>query len=158
MISLKINGETRSLGDIDPDTPLLWALRDTLGLVGTKYGCGVALCGACTVLVDGSSERSCLLTVSAVGDSDITTIEGLAPDANTLHVLQQAWVDLDVSQCGYCQAGQIMSAVDLLNRKPDPSDQDIEKAMRGNLCRCGTYNRIFDAIKAAARNTQSGEA
>lgn len=158
MISLKINGETRSLGDIDPDTPLLWALRDTLGLVGTKYGCGVAQCGACIVLVDGSSERSCLLTVSAVGDSDITTIEGLAPDANTLHVLQQAWVDLDVSQCGYCQAGQIMSAVDLLNRKPDPSDQDIEKAMRGNLCRCGTYNRIFDAIKAAARNTQSGEA
>ena len=158
MISLKINGETRSLGDIDPDTPLLWALRDTLGLVGTKYGCGIAQCGACTVLVDGSSQRSCLLPVSAVGDSDITTIEGLAPDANTLHVLQQAWIDLDVSQCGYCQAGQIMSAVDLLSRKPDPSDQDIEKAMAGNLCRCGTYNRIFDAIKAAARNTQSGEA
>ncbi len=158
MISLKINGETRSLGDIDPDTPLLWALRDTLGLVGTKYGCGIAQCGACTVLVDGSSQRSCLLPVSVVGDSDITTIEGLAPDANTLHVLQQAWIDLDVSQCGYCQAGQIMSAVDLLSRKPDPSDQDIEKAMAGNLCRCGTYNRIFDAIKAAARNTQSGEA
>lgn len=158
MISIKVNGETRSLGDIDPDTPLLWALRDTLGLVGTKYGCGVAQCGTCTVLVDGSSQRSCLLPVSAVGDSDITTIEGLAPDADTLHVLQQAWVDLDVSQCGYCQAGQILSAVDLLNRKPDPSDQEIEKAMARNLCRCGTYNRIFDAIKTAARNTRSGEA
>lgn len=150
MINLKINGEIMSLGEIDPETPLLWALRDTLGLVGTKYGCGVAQCGACTVLVDGSSTRSCLLTVGYLGESEITTIEGLAPSADTLHVLQQAWLDHDVAQCGYCQTGQLMSAAGLLARKADPSDEDIAQAMAGNLCRCGTYNRIASAIRSAA--------
>jgi aerobic-type carbon monoxide dehydrogenase small subunit (CoxS/CutS family) len=150
MLTLKINGESRSLGDIDPDTPLLWALRDTLGLVGTKYGCGIAQCGSCTVHVDGKPSRACVLRVGQLQGREITTIEGLAQDGDTLHPLQQAWIDQDVAQCGYCQAGQIMSAAALLNSKPDPTDQEIETAMSGNLCRCGTYPRIVKAIKNAA--------
>jgi aerobic-type carbon monoxide dehydrogenase small subunit (CoxS/CutS family) len=150
MLTLKINGESRSLGDIDPDTPLLWALRDTLGLVGTKYGCGIAQCGSCTVHVDGKPSRACVLRVGQLQGREITTIEGLARDGDTLHPLQQAWIDQDVAQCGYCQAGQIMSAAALLNSKPDPTDQEIETAMSGNLCRCGTYPRIVKAIKNAA--------
>ena len=150
MLKLKINGELRSLGDIDPDTPLLWALRDTLGLVGTKYGCGIAQCGSCTVHVDGNPSRACVLSVGQLQGREITTIEGLAQDGDTLHPLQQAWIDQDVAQCGYCQAGQIMSAAALLNSKPDPTDQEIETAMSGNLCRCGTYPRIVKAIKNAA--------
>ena len=150
MITLKINGELRSLGDIDPDTPLLWALRDTLGLVGTKYGCGMAQCGSCTVHVDGNASRACMLRVGQLEGREITTIEGLAPDADTLHPLQQAWIDQDVAQCGYCQAGQIMSAAALLNSKARPTDRDIEIAMSGNLCRCGTYPRIVAAIRSAA--------
>jgi aerobic-type carbon monoxide dehydrogenase small subunit (CoxS/CutS family) len=137
MLTLKINGESRSLGDIDPDTPLLWALRDTLGLVGTKYGCGIAQCGSCTVHVDGKPSRACVLRVGQLQGREITTIEGLARDGDT-------------AQCGYCQAGQIMSAAALLNSKPDPTDQEIETAMSGNLCRCGTYPRIVKAIKNAA--------
>lgn len=150
MLTLKINGESRSLGDIDPDTPLLWALRDTLGLVGTKYGCGIAQCGSCTVHVDGKPSRACVMRVGQLQGREITTIEGLAQDGDTLHPLQQAWIDQDVAQCGYCQAGQIMSAAALLNSKPDPTDQEIETAMSGNLCRCGTYPRIVKAIKNAA--------
>jgi aerobic-type carbon monoxide dehydrogenase small subunit (CoxS/CutS family) len=150
MLTLKINGESRSLGDIDPDTPLLWALRDTLGLVGTKYGCGIAQCGSCTVHVDGKPSRACVMRVGQLQGREIITIEGLAQDSDTLHPLQQAWIDQDVAQCGYCQAGQIMSAAALLNSKPDPTDQEIETAMSGNLCRCGTYPRIVKAIKNAA--------
>jgi aerobic-type carbon monoxide dehydrogenase small subunit (CoxS/CutS family) len=150
MITLSINGEIRSLGDIDPDTPLLWALRDTLGLVGTKYGCGMAQCGSCTVHIDGKPSRSCMRSVGQLEGREITTIEGLAPDKDTLHPLQQAWIDQDVAQCGYCQAGQIMSAAALLNSKPKPTDQEIETAMSGNLCRCGTYPRIVAAIRSAA--------
>ncbi|NCF17905.1 MAG: 2Fe-2S iron-sulfur cluster binding domain-containing protein [Haliea sp.] len=150
MLTLKINGESRSLGDIDPDTPLLWALRDTLGLVGTKYGCGIAQCGSCTVHVDGKPSRACVMRVGQLQGREIITIEGLARDSDTLHPLQQAWIDQDVAQCGYCQAGQIMSAAALLNSKPDPTDQEIETAMSGNLCRCGTYPRIVKAIKNAA--------
>ena len=150
MITLNINGEDRSLGDIDPETPLLWALRDTLGMVGTKYGCGVALCGACTVHIDGNPSRACQLGVGTLEGREIVTIEGIAPDNDTLHPLQQAWIDVDVAQCGYCQAGQIMSAVALLKRTPKPTDQDIDQAMSGNLCRCGTYTRITAAIKAAS--------
>ena len=150
MITLKINGQARPLGAIDPETPLLWALRDTLGLLGTKYGCGIAVCGACTVHVDGNPSRACVVTVGALEGREITTIEGLAADADTLHPLQQAWIDADVSQCGYCQAGQIMSAAALLERNGDPSGEEIDQAMAGNLCRCGTYNRIATAIKIAA--------
>ncbi len=150
MTTLIINDHHTSLGDIDPETPLLWALRDTLGLVGTKYGCGVAMCGACTVHIDGTPARSCQLQVGQLDGRKITTIEGIAPSPNTLHVLQQAWIDHDVPQCGYCQAGQIMSAVALLNENSNPNDADIDTAMSGNLCRCGTYLRIVAAIKDAA--------
>ena len=150
MITLTVNNEPRSLGDIDADTPLLWALRDTLGLVGTKYGCGIAQCGACTVHVDGVPARACMLKVGQLKGKAITTIEGIAPAPDTLHVLQQAWIEHDVPQCGYCQAGQIMSAVALLKNKPKPSDQDIDTALAGNLCRCGTYTRIVAAIKSAS--------
>lgn len=143
---LRVNGERRSV-DAAPDTPLLWVLRDNLSLVGTKYGCGRGLCGACTVHVDGAAQRSCQLQVSAVGEHQVTTIEGLARDGS--HPLQRAWIDEDVPQCGYCQAGQIMSAAALLRAKARPSRNEIVDAMAGNLCRCGTYNRIVRAIERA---------
>ncbi len=146
---LHVNGKDHDLGDIDPTTPLLWVLRDHMNLVGTKYGCGVAQCGACTVHLNGSPTRSCVLPVSAVAGQKVTTIEGLA-EGGKLNAVQAAWVEHDVAQCGYCQAGQIMSATALLNRTPKPTDADIDAAMNGNLCRCGTYQRIRKAIHAAA--------
>ena len=147
--TLSINGQSRQVTDVDPDTPLLWILRDELNLVGTKFGCGIAQCGACTVHLNGSPTRSCQVPVSGLEGLSITTIEGLAqPDS--LHPLQQAWIDHDVPQCGYCQAGQIMSAAALLAMNPNPSDTDIDNAMSGNICRCGTYQRIRLAIHAAA--------
>ncbi len=147
MTKLNINGKTVEV-DVDPETPLLWALRDVLGLTGTKFGCGMALCGACTVHLGGNAVRSCQIPVSAVGDQPVTTIEGLAKDRS--HPVQQAWMELDVPQCGYCQSGQIMSATALLAEKPRPSDADIDNAMSGNICRCGTYQRIRQAIHRAA--------
>lgn len=153
MITLNVNGKTHTL-DIDPATPLLWVLRDTIGLTGSKFGCGAALCGACTVHVDGEPTRSCVLPVSALAGRKITTIEGLSKDRS--HPVQQAWIELDVPQCGYCQSGQIMSAVALLARKPRPTDADIDAAMAGNLCRCGTYQRIRAAIHRAAAITRGG--
>ena len=146
MISLKVNGATREI-DAEPDMPLLWALRDLLKLTGTKFGCGAALCGACTVHVDGQPVRACVTPVSAVAGTAITTIEGLSKDGS--HPVQQAWIELDVAQCGYCQTGQIMAAVDLLARTPQPSEDDIRAI--GNLCRCGTYPRIRQAIVRAAQ-------
>jgi isoquinoline 1-oxidoreductase alpha subunit len=146
---LKINGKTQTV-DVDPNTPILWVLRDNLNLVGTKFGCGIAACGACTIHLNGVAVRSCSLPVSSVGTGNITTIEGLSQNAD--HVLQKAWEEHDVPQCGYCQAGQIMSAAALLKRKPKPTDKDIEDAMNGNLCRCGTYLRIKEAIKTASKN------
>lgn len=145
--NLNINNQTMKV-DVDPDTPLLWVLRDDLDMKGTKFGCGKALCGACTVHFNGNAVRSCSLTVSAAAKGKITTIEGLSTDGS--HPLQQAWVELDVPQCGYCQVGQIMSAAALLQRKKNPTDDDINSAMSGNLCRCGTYTRIRAAIKLAA--------
>jgi len=146
--TLTVNG-TKHQVDADPDTPLLWVLRDTIGLTGTKYGCGIALCGACTVHLNDQPVRSCAITVSMIKASQkITTIEGLSPD--TSHPVQQAWIDEQVPQCGYCQSGQIMSAVALLRVKPNPSDQDIDNFMSANLCRCGTYPRIRKAIHRAA--------
>lgn len=147
MITLNVNGRRIEV-DVAPDTPLLWVLRDTLGLTGTKYGCGMALCGACTVHLDGQPVRSCSLPVSAAADQPITTIEGLSE--NLSHPVQQAWLEIDVPQCGYCQSGQIMSAAALLAQNPTPDDQDIDAAMSGNLCRCGTYPRIRKAIHRAA--------
>jgi isoquinoline 1-oxidoreductase alpha subunit len=149
-MNLRINGEMREL-DISPDTPLLWALRDVLGLTGTKFGCGIAQCGACTVHLDGTPIRSCVTPVSAIGDRAITTIEAIGATAPGKKI-QQAWLDLEVAQCGYCQSGQIMSATALLASKPDPSDADIDAAMSGNICRCGTYVRIRNAIKKAAKS------
>jgi isoquinoline 1-oxidoreductase subunit alpha len=148
MIKLNVNGQEKQV-DVDPQTPLLWVLRDTLGLTGTKYGCGAALCGACTVHIEGEPTRSCVTPVSAVTDRKVTTIEGLSKDRS--HPVQQAWMELDVPQCGYCQSGQIMAAAALLARKPVPTDSDIDTAMSGNLCRCGTYQRIRAAIHRAAR-------
>jgi isoquinoline 1-oxidoreductase alpha subunit len=148
MATLNINGETKT-ADVPDDMPLLWVLRDVLGMTGTKFGCGIAQCGACTVHVDGNPVRSCVLTVSAVGNRAITTIEGVAATATGAKV-QKAWLDLEVIQCGYCQSGQIMSAAALLVRTPQPDDSDIDAAMAGNICRCGTYVRIRDAIKRAA--------
>ena len=145
---LNINGENREVEAV-PNTPLLWVLRDNLGLTGTKYGCGVAQCGACTVHLDGTAVRSCSTPVSTVGNKKVTTIEGLAT-ADTLHPVQQAWMQENVPQCGYCQSGQIMSAVALIEKNPTPSDSDIEAAMSGNICRCGTYERIRKAIKRAS--------
>jgi len=147
---LTINGKSHTAKDVDGSTPLLWILRDTLGLVGTKFGCGIAQCGACTVHLDGRPVRSCSIPVSALDGEEIRTIEGLAGKDGTLHALQQAWIDTDVAQCGYCQAGQIMSAAALLDENPHPSDSDIDDAMEGNYCRCGTYNRIKAAIHTAA--------
>jgi len=150
MIALTINGQVHHL-NVEPDTPLLWALRDTLKLTGTKFGCGQALCGACTVHVDGEATRSCVLPVSAVAGRKITTIEGLDPKG--AHPVQAAWIAHDVPQCGYCQSGQIMSAAALLARNPSPTDADIDAAMAGNLCRCGTYADIRAAIHTAAAHT-----
>jgi isoquinoline 1-oxidoreductase alpha subunit len=149
MISLKINDELRNI-DATPDTPLLWGLRDLLGLTGTKFGCGIAQCGACTVHVDGSPVRSCLLPIGSVGQRAVTTIEGIGASVTGAKI-QKAWLDLEVIQCGYCQSGQIMSATALLNSTPHPDDADIDAAMSGNICRCGTYVRIRAAIKQAAR-------
>lgn len=151
MSTLTVNGQVHTLTDVDGATPLLWVLRDRLGLVGTKYGCGVAQCGACTVHLNGAAVRSCSLPLSAVDGQQITTIEGLAGKDGKLHALQQAWIDHDVPQCGYCQAGQLMSAAALLKQNKQPSDADIDNAMAGNLCRCGTYQRIRAAIHAAAK-------
>lgn len=148
-IQLRVNGKTLA-ADVDPTTPLLWVLRDTLGLVGTKFGCGMALCGACTVHVDGQPTRACSTPVSSVAGRAITTIEGLAPAPGKLHVLQQAWIEHDVPQCGYCQAGQIMSAAALLASTPKPTDSEIDAAMAGNICRCGTYQRVRAAIHSAS--------
>lgn len=145
--TLNINGEERQV-EVSEDTPLLWVLRDHLNLPGTKFGCGIAQCGACTVHLNGNAIRSCSLPVSAVGDNEITTIEGLSEAGD--HPVQKAWLEHDVPQCGYCQAGQIMSAAALLQRNPSPSDEEIDAAMNGNLCRCGTYLRIKRAIKTAA--------
>jgi isoquinoline 1-oxidoreductase alpha subunit len=149
MITLKVNGIDYEI-DVDPRTPLLWALREQCNLTGTKFGCGIAQCGACTVHLNGKPVRSCMTPVSAVSAMEITTIEGIAPDKDTLHAVQQAWIDEQTPQCGYCQSGQIMSAVALLNTHPSPSDEDIDRAMSGNICRCGTYPRIKSAIKRAA--------
>ncbi len=138
--------------DIDPNTPLLWALRDHVGLLGTKYGCGIAQCGACTVWVNGEATRSCVLPISAVANAQITTIEGLDPAGN--HPVQQAWDELDVPQCGYCQAGQIMTAAALLKKNPKPTKQDVVDGMAGNICRCGTYHRIQEAVLLASKKTR----
>jgi len=146
MLTLKINGKTHTL-DVEPDTPLLWTLRDTVGLTGTRFGCGQGLCGACTVHIDGVATRTCVLPVEAVGDAEITTIEGLSDDVS--HPVQQAWREIDVPQCGYCQSGQIMAAASLLSENPNPSDEDINGAMT-NICRCGTYDRIRKGIRRAA--------
>jgi isoquinoline 1-oxidoreductase alpha subunit len=149
MVSLRINGEARDI-DAPPDMPLLWALRDIVGLTGTKFGCGIAQCGACTVHMDGVPVRSCLLPIGSIGERAITTIEGVGASATGAKV-QKAWLDLEVVQCGYCQSGQIMSATALLNSTPHPEDSDIDAAMAGNICRCGTYVRIRAAIKHAAQ-------
>lgn len=148
--TLTVNGRRQTV-DVAPDTPLLWALRDTLALTGTKFGCGVAQCGACTVHLSGRPARACVTPVSSVGEAAVTTIEGLSPDES--HPVQRAWIAEDVPQCGYCQAGQIMSAAALLAATPSPTDAQIDAAMRGNLCRCGTYVRIRAAIHRAARAT-----
>lgn len=145
--NLNVNGKKQAV-DVDPKTPMLWVLRDTLNLVGTKYGCGIAQCGACTIHLDGAAIRSCQLPVSAAENKSITTIEGLSENGD--HPVQKAWLEHDVPQCGYCQAGQIMTAVALLKDKPNPTDDEIETAMNGNICRCGTYLRIKAAVKTAA--------
>ena len=147
MVELKINGKSHKV-DIEPDTPLLWAIRDTIGLTGTKYGCGIEQCGACTVLIGKRPVRSCGITVGEVVGKNITTIEGLSPDSS--HPVQKAWITEQVPQCGYCQSGQILAAVSLLQRKPNPTDKDIDRSML-NLCRCGTYPRIKKAIRRAGK-------
>jgi isoquinoline 1-oxidoreductase subunit alpha len=147
-INLNINGKQLTV-DVDPKTPVLWVLREHLNLVGTKYGCGIAQCGACTIHLEGTAVRSCSLPVSAVANKKITTIEGLSEHGD--HPVQKAWLELDVAQCGYCQTGQIMSAAALLKTNPNPTDAQIETAMSGNICRCGTYLRIKDAIKSASQ-------
>lgn len=147
--NLKINGVTKTV-DVDPTTPLLWVLRDHLDMVGTKFGCGIAACGACTIHLNDTAMRACVLPVSAVGDQEVTTIEGLSEHGD--HPVQKAWLEHDVPQCGYCQAGQIMTAAALLKDNANPSDDEIESAMNGNLCRCGTYTRIRAAVKTAAKN------
>jgi isoquinoline 1-oxidoreductase alpha subunit len=144
---LQINGRSYE-ADVEADTPLLWVLRDSLGLVGTKYGCGIAQCGACTVHVNGNAVRSCTFPVSAVGKNKITTIEGLSEKGD--HPVQQAWNEVDVPQCGYCQAGQIMTAASLLSKNPKPTDAEIDNAMNGNICRCGSYHRIHEAVALAS--------
>ena len=148
-INLTING-SKQVVEIDPNTPMLWVLRDHLKLTGTKFGCGMAQCGACTILLEGNAVRSCMLPVSAVEGKAITTIEGLSENGD--HPVQKAWLAHDVPQCGYCQSGQIMSAVALLDKNPNPTDEEIESAMQGNICRCGTYLRIKAAVKTAAKS------
>lgn len=148
IFNLKVNGKSYSV-DVDPSTPILWVLRDDLDLVGTKYGCGIGQCGSCTIHLNSIAVRSCQLTVSAVGNNEITTIEGLSENGD--HPVQKAWIEHDVPQCGYCQAGQIMSASALLKANPNPSDEEIESVMDGNICRCGTYVRIKQAIKTASK-------
>ena len=152
-VTLRINGTTHTV-DVPPDMPLLWVLRDVLDLKGTKFGCGMAQCGACTVHINGNPTRSCVLPVTAAAGASITTIEGLSEDGS--HPVQQAWEEVDVPQCGYCQAGQIMSAVALLERTPNPTDAQIDEAMNGNLCRCATYLRIREAIHLAAKKEVAG--
>ncbi len=154
IVKLNINGRPVQ-ADVEPDTPLLWVLRDSLGLVGTKYGCGIAQCGACTVHLNGEATRSCVLPVSAVGKAKITTIEGLS--ANGDHPVQKAWNEIDVPQCGYCQSGQIMTAAAFLKHTPKPSLAEIDAAMTGNLCRCGTYHRIREAVKLASTTTETAK-
>ncbi len=149
VFAIEVNGNTRRV-DVDGDMPLLWVLRDVLGMTGTKFGCGIAQCGACTVHIDGNPVRSCLLAIGTIGDKAVTTIEGVGATPAGAKV-QQAWLDLEVIQCGYCQSGQIMSAAALLANNPQPDDSDIDAAMAGNICRCGTYVRIREAIKHAAR-------
>ena len=151
MVTLRINGKAHTV-NVPPDMPLLWALRDVIGLTGTKFGCGMALCGACTVHLDGQPIRSCVTPVAAVGSKNVTTIEGIGTTASGKKI-QQAWLDLEVVQCGYCQSGQIMSAAALLASKPHPTDADIDAEMSGNICRCGTYPRVRAAIKHAAQAT-----
>ncbi len=153
-MKLKVNGSEFEV-DLSGDTPLLWALRDGLGLTGTKYGCGMALCGACTVHVDGQAVRSCVTPLSAIAGREVTTIEGLSEDGS--HPVQQAWIEADVAQCGYCQSGQIMGAVALLARTPDPDDAAIVAGMDGHLCRCGTYAQVRDAVRLAARRISEGQ-
>ncbi len=150
MITLNINGKTHQL-DVDPATPLLWIIREQAGLIGTKFGCGIAQCGACTVHLNGAPIRSCVTPVQAAADQSITTIEGVNDGLDGLHPVQQAWIDEQVPQCGYCQSGQVMSAVALLDNNPSPTDTDIDAAMSGNVCRCGTYPRIRRGIKRAAQ-------
>ncbi len=146
---LKVNSKSLEV-DVDPTTPVLWVIRDHLNLLGTKFGCGIAQCGACTIHMNGAAVRSCVLPVSSVGDSELTTIEGLSENAD--HPVQKAWLEHDVPQCGYCQAGQIMSATALLKANNNPSDEEIDSYMNGNICRCGTYTRIKAAIKTASKN------
>jgi isoquinoline 1-oxidoreductase alpha subunit len=155
-ITIKLNGVDRAI-DVDGDTPLLWVLRDVLGMTGTKFGCGMALCGACTVHIDGVATRSCITSVDSVGASAITTIEAIGATAVGASI-RKAWIDREVVQCGYCQSGQIMSASALLASNPHPSDSDIDNAMSGNICRCGTYVRIREAIKEAAQSSKQGRA
>jgi isoquinoline 1-oxidoreductase alpha subunit len=147
-IQFTLNGKPQMV-DVNPNMPLLWVLRDTLGMTGTKFGCGMALCGACTVHIDGEATRSCVTPISTVSGKKITTIEGLSPDRS--HPVQKAWIEIDVPQCGYCQSGQIMSAAALLAKKAQPSDAEIDDAMKGNICRCGTYQRIRQAVHRAAQ-------
>jgi len=153
MVKLKVNGKEHPV-DVSPDTPLLWVVRETLGLTGTKFGCGMAQCGACTVHLDGEAVRSCVTPVARAAGKEVTTIEGLSPDLR--HPLQLAWIAEDVPQCGYCQSGQIMAAAVLLRETPSPTDDDIDDAMAGNICRCGTYQRIRRAIHLAARLKAEG--
>jgi isoquinoline 1-oxidoreductase alpha subunit len=155
-INFTLNGKAQTV-DVSPDMPLLWVLRDTLNMTGTKFGCGMALCGACTVHINGEATRSCITPVSSVSGKKVTTIEGISADGS--HPVQQAWIAEDVPQCGYCQSGQIMSAVALLTKKSNPTDADIDDAMSGNICRCGTYQRIRKAIhRAAGQSTKSTSA
>jgi isoquinoline 1-oxidoreductase alpha subunit len=154
VISLTVNGEQHDI-DADPEMPLLWALRDLIKLTGTKYGCGIAQCGACTIHLNGQPARACVTPVSAAVGAEIRTIEGLSPDAT--HPVQQAWIELDVVQCGYCQSGQVMAAAALLEQNPSPTDSDIDAAMNGNICRCGTYPRIRAAVKRAAELKRGGQ-
>ncbi len=149
IFTLNINGKTQEV-DVDPNTPMLWVLRENLNLVGTKYGCGISQCGSCTIHLDGVAVRACMVTVAMVGNQEVTTIEGLSENGD--HPVQKAWLEVDVPQCGYCQAGQIMTAAALLDKNPDPSDREIEMAMNGNICRCGTYVRIKKAVKLAAKS------
>jgi isoquinoline 1-oxidoreductase alpha subunit len=153
-VTLKINGAEHTV-DVSPDTPLLWALRDHLDMVGTKYGCGIGLCGSCTVLIDGEAVRSCVTQAAELEGAEITTIEGFHPEGG--HPVQRAWNDEDVAQCGYCQGGQILQAAALLEKNPDPDDQEIGRAMSGNICRCGTYPRIRKAVKLAAKYASEEE-